>query len=315
MDDLSGPSAVDRPEISEANSRDLAGDERDKAAGRRDVAGDQRDEAAHLRDEARDQRDIDADLRDEAGDQRDIAADERDRAAERLAGPGAEQVADDDLAVARRDAAADRRHAATDRRAAGAERSQAGHDRQTASDNRGAGAAERFDADHDRGIASDDRVASAKEREDSALDGLTGAYLRGAGLLELEREMARARRTGQPLVVAFVDVDHLKALNDASGHAAGDQLLIDVVRALRAHLRSYDIVVRYGGDEFVCVMSGVARADAATRLAVANASIPGLGSVTAGLTEMGDDDTPEMLVARADADFYQKRTEQRIAGG
>ncbi|MBA2695858.1 MAG: GGDEF domain-containing protein, partial [Actinobacteria bacterium] len=74
----------------------------------------------------------------------------------------------------------------------------------------------------------------------------------------LEREMARSSRAREALSVAFIDVDHLKQVNDTRGHAAGDRLLQHVADALRSRLRSYDLVVRYGGDEFICVMPGSA---------------------------------------------------------
>jgi diguanylate cyclase (GGDEF)-like protein len=80
--------------------------------------------------------------------------------------------------------------------------------------------------------------------------------LRSAALIDLQREMARARRSDGRLVLAFVDVDGLKAVNDVRGHADGDALLGDVAVALRTALRSYDLVVRYGGDEFLCALPG-----------------------------------------------------------
>ena len=70
----------------------------------------------------------------------------------------------------------------------------------------------------------------------------------------MTRDLARARRAQQPLLVAFVDVDGLKAVNDEYGHAAGDTLLRAVVTALSSMLRPYDVVIRYGGDEFICVL-------------------------------------------------------------
>jgi diguanylate cyclase (GGDEF)-like protein len=63
--------------------------------------------------------------------------------------------------------------------------------------------------------------------------------------------LERARRAEEGLVVAFVDVDGLKQVNDTEGHFAGDALLIPVANSLRAYLRSYDLVMRFGGDEFV----------------------------------------------------------------
>lgn len=128
--------------------------------------------------------------------------------------------------------------------------------------------------------------------------------------MELDREISRARRTDEPLIVAFVDVDQLKVLNDSHGHAAGDRMLRDVASTLRAQLRSYDLIVRYGGDEFVCAISGLNRADATKRLALVNAALAVAvepGSVTVGLAELQPGDSTADLVARADAALYRKR--------
>ncbi len=141
---------------------------------------------------------------------------------------------------------------------------------------------------------------------------MTGAYVRSAGLLELEREVLRAQRTQQPLTLAFVDVDHLKAVNDADGHAAGDRLLVRVVEALRARLRAYDLIVRYGGDEFVCVLSGVDVAEAERRLALANDDLVGSGSVTVGVAALQGEQSAYELIAVADAVLYRQR-DQRVA--
>ena len=65
----------------------------------------------------------------------------------------------------------------------------------------------------------------------------------------MARELGRARRTGATLAVAFGDVDGLKRINDTQGHLAGDALLRLVGETLRANLRPYDVIVRYGGDE------------------------------------------------------------------
>jgi len=135
-------------------------------------------------------------------------------------------------------------------------------------------------------------------------------YLRGTGFLELEREVARAHRTKQALVLAFVDVDHLKALNDDHGHAAGDRLLVEVAKTLRSVLRSYDLIFRYGGDEFVCAIPCLELADAAERLVLVNTALaqgPEPGSVTAGLAELRPGDSTADLVARADAALYRER--------
>ncbi len=265
---------------------------------------------------AADQRDRAADQRDRAADQRDRAADQRDRAAEQSEGSVTAGVTTDavDSALTRREAASDRRRASLDRRAGVSDRIQAELDRDTALADRGAGASERTQAALDRSTAVTDRGVSAREREYSSVDGLTGVYRRDAGLVELEREIARARRAEQPLVLAFLDVDQLKAINDSRGHAAGDRMLLEVASNLAARLRSYDLIIRYGGDEFVCAVQGMDLAAAAQRLALVNAALaeaPEHGSVTAGLAELRPDDSPEDLVARADAALYRERHQQR----
>ena len=80
-------------------------------------------------------------------------------------------------------------------------------------------------------------------------DELTGARTRTFGLEEIARELERAHRTGGTLVLAFVDVDGLKAGQRHEGHLAGDALLRLVGETIRANVRPYDLIVRYGGDE------------------------------------------------------------------
>jgi len=126
----------------------------------------------------------------------------------------------------------------------------------------------------------------------------------------MTREMARARRTEQPLIVAYVDVDGLKTINDSLGHAAGDTTLLKVANALQAGLRSYDVIIRYGGDEFVCVVTGLSMAEAEDRFERIDTDLAGGAqhrSITVGLAHMQPDDTPEGLVARADAALYGQR--------
>jgi diguanylate cyclase (GGDEF)-like protein len=259
----------------------------------RDRIGVRRDRAAHQRDQDADQRDQDADQRDQDADQRDLAADQRDQVAERAETWASTGVATDDLdraAAARQEAASDRRRASQDRRA---------------------GARERAQAEFDRG-------ASARERASSSVDDLTGVYLRRPGSVELGREIARARRTEQPLVLAFIDVDGLKGMNDSRGHAAGDRLLLEVAKTIRTKLRAYDLIIRYGGDEFVCAISGLNMAQAKERLALVNpalAQAPEHGSVTIGLAELQPGDSPDDLVARADAALYQERQRRRHTPG
>src|SRR5438105_14154239 len=105
-----------------------------------------------------------------------------------------------------------------------------------------------------RDLASMTTRALFDLREKSAFDELTGVLRRAAGISAAEREIARSRRHDTPLSVAFVDIDGLKEANDGHGHAAGDEMLRGLTQALKDCLRAEDIVFRYGGDEFVCVL-------------------------------------------------------------
>ena len=122
-------------------------------------------------------------------------------------------------------------------------------------------------------------------------DELTGARRRGVGLEELQREIERSRRTGGNLVAVYVDVDNLKSVNDGLGHGAGDELLCEVVDGLKRHVRSYDLVVRLGGDEFLCALPDVSLEDAHARFDELNDELHEgsmEGSVSVGFAALRD---------------------------
>jgi diguanylate cyclase (GGDEF)-like protein len=155
---------------------------------------------------------------------------------------------------------------------------------------------------------------------EAALDDLTGALRRGVGLRLLQAEIDRVRRAGAPMVVAFLDVDGLKHVNDTQGHAAGDRLLQSVAQTLRRRLRSYDLVIRYGGDEFLCAMTGAGVDEARAKLALIAAELAqsaGGPAVSVGLAELDEDaehvDDAAALVQRADAALYRSRSSRRLA--
>jgi diguanylate cyclase (GGDEF)-like protein len=184
--------------------------------------------------------------------------------------------------------------------------------RRRSADDRARAHGDRRHAARDREFAALDRRLAAHERRQAATDELTGARRRGAGLEELGREIDRARRTGGSLVAVFVDVDNLKSVNDVLGHRAGDELLREVADGLRRHTRSYDLLVRLGGDEFLCALPDVTLEVARARFDDLAAELhegPANSSVSAGFSELRDGDSPRDLIDRADRDLLAVRSE------
>lgn len=157
----------------------------------------------------------------------------------------------------------------------------------------------------------------------SVTDPLTG--LRNRRYLDeiLRLDFLRARRFGHALSVILMDVDHFKRVNDHFGHVAGDAVLRSVAGRLAARLRSSDVVGRYGGEEFLFVLSGVARRGARVmaerRRAEIEASPVDLGdgrvtsvTVSAGVAAYAPTmRTPEDLLRAADEALYRAKAAGR----
>ncbi len=175
-------------------------------------------------------------------------------------------------------------------------------DRSAAEDRRRAAA--------DRQRAAADRRRAAEYLAEAYRDEVTGTLNRRPGRQRIQLEIDRAQRASAPLAVIFLDVDGLKQVNDTHGHARGDALLASTGTALRASLRSYDVIMRYGGDEFVCALpGGTARIASAsirrTRRALADL-VPG-ATLSAGHAQLLPGDTLDDLIRRADMDLYGRR--------
>jgi diguanylate cyclase (GGDEF)-like protein len=176
--------------------------------------------------------------------------------------------------------------------------------------------ADRARAAADRAAAAGDRRAARVELRHAHHDALTGALRREAGEAVLQQELERARRDGGLLSLAFVDVDGLKAVNDRHGHAAGDRLLRAVVEVMRRHLRSFDPIVRFGGDEFVCVMVGTGEAGARRRFEVVEAALArghAGAAISVGIAQLRHGEDLAGVLARGDAALYAARRGRRHA--
>jgi len=172
------------------------------------------------------------------------------------------------------------------------------------------------------GTAYRNAVEHAELALAARVDSLTGCLNHAAMHETLRRELERSRRSGQPLSVVIADLDDFKQVNEAHGHLMGDEVLQRVGTALRETVRAYDVVARYGGDEFVVLAID---ADEATAAEVAGRGVEGIGralatlplggtrtAATAGVAQWDGDESPTMLIARADtALLYGKRHGKR----
>jgi diguanylate cyclase (GGDEF)-like protein len=145
--------------------------------------------------------------------------------------------------------------------------------------------------------------------EQARTDALTGVGNRRLRDERLAYELARHRRTGRPLALLLLDLDHFKAVNDTHGHPAGDRLLCDVGRALSGAVRTGDTVARPGGDEFCVIAPETGAADAqrlAERIEIALAELTAVGrplSASVGIALFPHHgSTAEQLIDHADHD-------------
>ncbi len=171
--------------------------------------------------------------------------------------------------------------------------------------------------------ANEDLAASA------LLDPLTGLPNRRAMMQELPRMLARAQRDGSALVVAFIDLDGFKKINDTHGHGAGDELLESVGKRIASGRRKGDFVARIGGDEFV-VLAPVPTDGAGHVAELLRASIIGqtagdyvvaghgisYAGASVGVAVSGADTTdPDELLDAADVDMYRVKRSRQQRGG
>ena len=148
--------------------------------------------------------------------------------------------------------------------------------------------------------------------EQNALkDPLTGTVNR-RGLDEaLPHERARAARSGEPLTVVMIDLDHFKRYNDRQGHAGGDALLRTAAQGWLKHLRPTDMLARYGGEEFTLVLPACGSDQAAALVSRLRSVMPDRQTFSAGIATWNGSETADELVQRADAALLKAKRSGR----
>ena len=155
----------------------------------------------------------------------------------------------------------------------------------------------------------------------SLQDPLTGIGNRNALINTLEREIQLSKRHQHPLSMLIIDVDHFKCVNDTYGHATGDEVLKTLAATIQSAARQYDLVFRYGGEEFVVLLNKTSNTGASViaeriRQEIENLSID-TGteviqvSVSIGVSSLHQDEDSNELFRRADAALYQAKNKGR----
>lgn len=153
-------------------------------------------------------------------------------------------------------------------------------------------------------------------------DFLTNLLNRSEILAALEKEISRSRREDKPATLMMADIDHFKRINDSFGHAAGDEVLKEVARRLNRDLRSYDVIGRYGGEEFLIILpacdltTGARRADEIRNLVAKDPIFTPFGTTTAtvslGVVATSDQQhSVSDLVRQADVRMYAAKKNGR----
>ena len=259
---------------------------RDHTTAARQGTSRERHHTAHLRDTIARERDLAAALRDRAAEARDHRADEIDAEIARSTGGLESEPPTSKAQVALR-AARDRQRAADQPPQSASQRGEAARDR--------------AEAARDRLSAAQDRAHAATERKAAGVGEPSDVERRAPGLEAVQREVDRARRQTGRLVVAYVDFDRP---TDVDHQDIGDDRVKQLVSVMKAHLLPNELIVRLGGDEFLCALPGTSIKDVGSRVEALVGRLtasPDASQLNMGLAELVRHDSAIELVERAHA--------------
>jgi diguanylate cyclase len=148
-------------------------------------------------------------------------------------------------------------------------------------------------------------------------DYLTGTLNRRGMDEAFEREFSRSERSGSPISVALLDIDHFKKLNDTLGHDAGDEALVHLAKVVKSALRPTDVLARYGGEEFVIILPATDQAEGIAVMTRVQRELTKnffmhnnertLITFSAGVAQRKGQQTPEEVIKRADTALYSAK--------
>lgn len=169
-------------------------------------------------------------------------------------------------------------------------------------------------------------VSMMKIKEESLraiaeIDSLTGLYRRDAGITKFFSVMAEIREKNY--IVLFIDIDNFKEINDKYGHQSGDKALVSISGALKRSLRDTDVIIRWGGDEFVCILTGSGQSSADVVITRINAKLDGVNKgarlpyrllLSIGISSPSEDaDEIFSRIEEADHKMYLAKNEKKTS--